>query len=135
MAAKVFINLPVKSLERSISFFTEIGFSFDPHLTDENAACMTLSGSTSFLILLKEDYFKTFSKKPICDTKGFAEVLITLHVDSKEIIQKIIEKAKKLGGIIHAEPEDRGWMYQQSLADLDGHQWEFIFIDESQTPN
>jgi uncharacterized protein len=135
MAAKVFINLPVKNLERSISFFTDIGFRFDPTLTDENAACMTISGNTFFLILLREDYFKTFTKKPISDTSAFAEVLITLHVDSKEIIQNIIEKAQKLGGIIQAEPEDRGWMYQQSLADLDGHLWEFIFIDESQTPN
>lgn len=134
MAAKAFINLPVKNLEKSISFFTHIGFHFDPYLTDENAACMIIKGHTFFVILLKEDYFKTFTKKVICDSTTFTEVLITLHLESKESIQSMIEKARVLGAIIH-EPEDRGWMYQNSLTDLDGHQWEFIFIDESQIPN
>ena len=134
MAAKAFINLPVKNLDQSISFFSHIGFGFDPHLTDDNAACMIINGHTFFVILLKEDYFKTFTKKTICDSTTFTEVLITLHLDSKESIQSMIEKARVLGAIIH-EPEDRGWMYQHSLTDLDGHQWEFIFMDESQMPN
>jgi uncharacterized protein len=135
MAAKAFINLPVKDLEKSISFFTHLGFSFDPNVTDENAACMATGDNIFFVFLLKEDYFKTFTKKALCDATVFTEVLITLHLDSKESIQSIIEKARTTGGLIHAEPEDRGWMYQHSLADLDGHQWEFIFIDESQIPN
>jgi uncharacterized protein len=134
MVAKAFINLPVKNLEKSISFFTHIGFSFDLLVTDENAACMIINGNTLFVILLKEDYFKTFTKKPICDTTAFNEVLITIHIESKESIQTMIEKARMLGAIIH-EPEDRGWMYQNCLTDLDGHQWEFIFMDESQIPN
>lgn len=135
MAAKAFINLPVKNLEKSIAFFTQLGFKFDPALTDENAACMIIEGSTSSVFLLKEEYFKTFTKKAISDTGTSSEVLLTLHLDSKEIIQKTIEKAQTLGGIALGEPEDRGWMYQHSLSDIDGHQWEFIFIDESQIPN
>ncbi len=135
MAAQAFINLPVKNLEKSIFFFTEIGFSFDPQLTDENAACMSISDSSFSVFLLIEDYFKTFTHKALCNTAGFTEVLITLHLNSKEAIQSIIEKAKMNGGTIHTEPEDRGWMYQHSLTDLDGHQWEFIYIDERQIPD
>lgn len=135
MAARAFINLPVKNLEKSISFFTEIGFTFDPQLTDENAACMIVNGGSFSVFLLKEDYFKTFTQKALSDATSFTEVLITVHLNSKETIQNIIKKAKMIGGTSHAEPEDRGWMYQQSLADLDGHQWEFIYVDESQIPN
>jgi predicted lactoylglutathione lyase len=134
MATKVFINLPVKDLEKSKTFFQGLGYSFNPQFSDEKAACMIISDSI-FVQLLKEDYFKTFTKKQVSDAQKSTEVLIALDAASREEVQQIVAKAKELGGTIYAEPADHGWMYQHSFADLDGHQWEFGYMDMAQFSN
>jgi predicted lactoylglutathione lyase len=134
MATKIFINLPVKNLDKSIAFFTSLGFSFNPQFTDEKAGCMVISDSI-FAMLLTESYFKTFTKKEVSDAQTATEVLITLDANSKEEVEQIVAKAKKSGATIYNEPQDHGWMYQHSFADLDGHQWEFAYMDQSQLPN
>jgi uncharacterized protein len=133
MATKIFINLPVKDLDRSVSFFTNLGYNFNPQFTDEKATCMIISDNI-FVMLLTETYFQTFTKKKICDAKTSTEVLIALDANSREEVQRMVEKAKELGAIIYSEPQDHGWMYQHSFADLDGHQWELVYMDTSQIP-
>ena len=133
MATKIFINLPVKNLDKSISFFTNLGFSFNPQFTDEKAGCMVISENI-FAMLLTESYFQTFTKKQVCDAKTSTEVLITLDANSKEELQQLVEKAKESGAVIYSEPQDHGWMYQHGFADLDGHQWELAYMDISQFP-
>lgn len=134
MATKVFINLPVKDLQKSMDFFNNLGFSFNPQFTDENAACMVISDSI-FAMLLHESYFATFTKKKISDAKTATEVLIALDCSTKEEVNNLVQKAKEQGGDIYAEAQDHGWMYQHSFADLDGHQWELIYMDPTQVPN
>jgi predicted lactoylglutathione lyase len=85
-------------------------------------------------MMLTEEYFKTFTKKSISDAKASTEVLIALDADSREDVQGIITKAKESGATIYAEAQDHGWMYQHSFADLDGHQWEIVYMDESKIP-
>jgi len=85
-------------------------------------------------MLLTESYFKTFTKKEVSDAKTATEVLIALDTNSKEEVQQIVAKAKKSGATIYNEPQDHGWMYQHSFADLDGHQWEFVYMDQAQLP-
>lgn len=133
MATKVFINLPVKDLNKSKTFFAGLGFSFNPQFSDENAACMVISDSI-FAMLLTEPYFQTFTKKPICDATKSTEVLITLDAASREEVEQTIVKAIELGASIYAEPADQGWMYQHGFADLDGHQWEVTYVDVNQMP-
>lgn len=134
MATKVFINLPVKDLAKSMAFFTDLGYSFNPQFTDEKAACMVISDSI-FAMLLTETYFQTFTKKKVSDAKTATEVLIALDTNSREEVQQMVAKAKELGGTIYADPQDHGWMYQHSFADLDGHQWELVYMDATQFPN
>lgn len=133
MATKVFINLPVKDLNKSMEFFKGLGFSFNPQFTDENAACMVISDSI-YAMLLTETYFQTFTKKPVSDAQSSTEVLIALDAASREEVEQLIAKAKELGATIYADAQDHGWMYQHSFADLDGHQWEIAYMDESQLP-
>ena len=133
MEAKVFINLPVKDLQQSMSFFQQLGYSFNPRFSDEKAACMIISES-SFAILLTEEYFKTFTKKPVSDAKQSTEVLVAVGLPTREKVQEIVKKATELGGKVYTEPQDHGWMYQHSFEDLDGHQWELLYADESQIP-
>lgn len=134
MATKVFINLPVKNLGRSKTFFEGLGFRFNPQFTDKNATCMVIS-DTIYAMLLTEPYFQTFTRKAISDAKKSTEVLITLDAGSKEEVVRIINKAKELGAVIYREPQDHAWMYQHCFADLDGHQWEFAYLDESHLPS
>ena len=133
MATKVFINLPVKDLNRSMEFFKGVGFSFNPQFTDENAGCMVVS-DTIFVMLLKEEYFKTFTRKPVSDATKSTEVLISLDTASRDEVDQVVKKATELGATLYSEAQDHGWMYQHSFADLDGHQWEFAYMDESQFP-
>jgi predicted lactoylglutathione lyase len=134
MPTKVFVNLPVKDLNKSKAFFEGLGFSFNPQFTDENAACMVIS-DTIYSMLLMESYFKTFTNKAISDATKSTETIITLDASSREEVSRIVAKAKELGGTIYREPQDHGWMYQHSFADLDGHQWEFVYMDETQLPS
>jgi predicted lactoylglutathione lyase len=133
MATKIFINLPVKDLSKSISFFSSLGFNFNPQFSDEKAGCMVISENI-FVMLLIEDYFQTFTKKPVSDAKTTTEVLITLDSHSKEELKQLVEKAVASGGTVYNEPQDHGWMYQHGFADLDGHQWELAYMDMSQLP-
>jgi uncharacterized protein len=134
MATKVFINLPVKDLEKSTTFFKGLGYNFNPQFTDEKAACMVISDNI-YAMLLTENYFSTFTKKQVSDAKQSTEVLIALDAASKDEVKQIVSRAEKLGATIYSEPADHGWMYQHSFADLDGHQWEFAYLDETQLIN
>ncbi len=134
MPTKIFINLPVKDLKKSIAFFKALGFSFNPTFTDEKAACLIISEGTIYAMLLTEPFFKTFTKKEIADATKTTEVMLAIDAESKEKVNEYIDNAVRAGGSIYMEPQDHGWMYQHSFADPDGHQWEVLYIDESKAP-
>lgn len=116
-----------------MNFFRQLGFSFNPQFTDEKAGCMIIS-DTIFSMLLTEEYFKTFTRKEISDATKATEVLIALDADSKEEVENLVKKAVSAGGSTYADAQDYGWMYQHSFEDLDGHQWEILYMDESKLP-
>ncbi len=129
MAKKIFVNLPVKDLQKSIEFFTKIGFTFNPQFTDENATCMIISDHI-FAMLLVEKRFKDFTKKEIIDAKRQVEVLNALSVDSREEVDAFLAKALAAGATEPVPPQDYGWMYARDIEDLDGHVWEVFYMDE-----
>ena len=130
MATKIFVNLPVKNLQKSIDFFTHLGFTFNPQFTDDKATCMII-GENIFAMLLVEERFKDFTKKEISDAKKTTEVLIALDAENREGVDTMVRKAVEAGGSIYTDPMDYGWMYGHSFADLDGHQWEVLYMDEA----
>jgi predicted lactoylglutathione lyase len=134
VVTKIFINLPVKDLNNTIDFFTKLGFKFNPQFTDENATCMIV-GEDIFVMLLVEKFFKTFTKKEICDTSKDTEVIVALSVESREKVDQMINKALESGGKESREPQDHGWMYGRSFEDINKHLWEIIYIDESAVKN
>jgi len=133
MARKIFVNLPVKDLTKSITFFTQLGFTFNAQFTDETATCMIVDENI-FVMLLTEQRFKDFTKKTISDATKSTEVLVSLTADSRAAVSEMIKKATAAGGTVYSEAQDHGWMYIHSFADLDGHQWEFFYMDESAVP-
>ncbi|QOI97532.1 MAG: VOC family protein [Flammeovirgaceae bacterium] len=130
MARQIFVNLPVKNLGDSMTFFKSLGFLFNPQFTDDKAACMVISENI-YAMLITEPYFKTFTKKEICDARRHTEVLIALDASSRAEVDEVINKAVKAGGTTYMKPQDHGWMYGHSFADLDGHQWEILYMDEN----
>lgn len=134
MATQIFVNLPVKDLQKSIAFFTRLGFEFNPQFTDETATCMIVSDQ-SFVMLLTEPKFKDFTPKPICDARKSTEVLVALSADSREQVDTMIGAALAAGGTTYAEPRDYGFMYQHGFQDLDGHIWEVFQMDPSAMPS
>lgn len=133
MASKIFVNLPVEDLQRSIDFFSQLGFRFDPKFTDDTATCMII-GENIFAMLLTESRFRDFTDRDIADGHKVTEVLIAIDMESKEAVNEVVKKAISAGGSVYSDPMDHGWMYQHAFADLDGHQWEIMWMDESQMP-
>jgi uncharacterized protein len=133
MARQIYVNLPVKDLNRTRGFFSSLGFSFNPQFTDDNAIAMII-GEDSFVMLLKEDFFKGFIKKTIADTKTTTEVLISISCESRGMVDEMVSKAIKAGGTESREPQDLGFMYGRSFEDLDGHIWEPFWMDMAQFP-
>ena len=130
MKTKIFVNIPVKELNKSVDFFTKLGFNFNPQFTDENATCMIV-GEDIFVMLLVEKFFKSFTKKEICDTSKSTEAILALSVESREKVDQMIDKAVGAGGSEPREKQDHGWMYGRSFEDIDGHLWEVFFMEES----
>lgn len=133
MTKQIFINLPVKDLKKSMVFFEKLGFSFNMQFTDDSAACLMI-GKNIYAMLLLEKFFKTFTNKEIADAKQLTEVLIAIDVESRQAVDEMIKKAVEAGGSTYRNSQDHGWMYGHSFADLDGHQWEVLFMDESKMP-
>ena len=130
-ASKIFVNLPVIDLQKSIDFFTAMGFTFNPDFTDDTATCMIISENI-FAMLLTEKRFSEFTDRPIANGHKTTEVLIAIDQPSKEAVDQMVKKAVAAGGTTYSKPQDHGWMYQHAFADLDGHQWELAWMDESQ---
>lgn len=128
MATQIFVNLPVKDLQRSIAFFTALGYTFNLNYTNENATCMIV-GDNIFVMLLVEKFFKTFISKEICDARKNTEVLLGLSCDNRAQVDEQIAKAVAAGATIPREPQDLGFMYSQAFEDLDGHIWELFYME------
>jgi predicted lactoylglutathione lyase len=128
MASKIFVNLPVKNLNKSIEFFTNLGFGFNPKFTDETATCMIVTDDI-FVMLLTEAKFKTFTPKEICDAKKYSEALVGLSLESRAKVDEMVRKAVAAGGTTYNEAVDYGFMYAHGFQDLDGHIWELIYME------
>ena len=125
---QIFVNLPVKDLERSKKFFGTLGFSFNPQFSDDNAACMVVEKDVIHVMLLTEPFFKTFTPRAVADAKRATEVLVCLSCSSDREIDDLVAKASASGGKPVREPQDHGFIYQHGFEDLDGHIWELVHM-------
>ncbi|BDB28246.1 extradiol dioxygenase [Cupriavidus sp. TA19] len=128
MSQQIFVNLPVSDLQKSIEFFTSLGFAFNPQFTDDTATCMIV-GENIFVMLLTEAKFRSFSPNDICDARKFTEVLVCLSMDTRARVDEMVNAAVIAGGNIYKPPMDLGFMYGHGFQDLDGHVWELVYMD------
>jgi predicted lactoylglutathione lyase len=127
-ARKIFVNLAVRDLKKTKEFFSALGFTFNPKFTDDNAACMIVSDE-AFVMLLNQPFFKTFTKREVCDTSKYTEGLLALSCDSRTEVDEMVKKALAAGGQPAMDPQDHGFMYGWSFYDPDGHHWEVFWMD------
>jgi uncharacterized protein len=124
----MFVNLAVRDLTESMAFFSKLGFEFNPKFTDEKAACMIIS-QNAFVMLLSEPFFKTFTKREICDTTRQTEGLFALTCASRADVDEMVRRAIDAGGRNAMDPMEQDFMYGSSFYDLDGHHWEVFWMD------
>jgi predicted lactoylglutathione lyase len=125
---KLFVNIPVSDLQRSIDFFESLGFAFNTQFTDASATCM-LVGEDAYFMLLTRDKFQDFSKRPTADATQATNALYAFSVNSRAEVDDIVHRAFAAGGLPAHDPRDHGFMYQWSFFDLDGHHWEVFWMD------
>lgn len=128
----LFVNVAVRDLQRTIAYFTELGFTFNPKFTDEKAACLVI-GEISSVMLLQDSFFSTFTKKPTVDARQSTQAIIAVSCESRDEVNRIVDRAVVLGGTAAGDPMDHGFMYMRSFFDLDGHHWEMLWMDPAQT--
>ncbi len=133
MAKQIFINLAVKDLQRSMDFYTALGFTNNPQFSDESGKCMVWSENI-FLMIMTHEKFAGFATKPIADTKSKLAGLFSLSLDSVDEMNKLMASGLKAGGIEPHEMRDHGFMQQRTIEDFDGHTWEVFFMDLSKFP-
>jgi predicted lactoylglutathione lyase len=125
---KLFVNIPVHDLKRAMTFFSGLGFEFNPKFTDDKAACMVVSDE-SFFMLLTEPFFDGFLKRPRSDPKSGTQALYAISAASRAEVDSLTEKALASGGSKAGDTQDHGFMYGRSFFDPDGHHWEVIWMD------
>jgi uncharacterized protein len=131
---QIFVNLPVKDLNKTVDFFGKLGFKFNPMFTDENATCMVISKDI-YAMLLVEKFFKSFiPDKEICDSKRSAEALVALSAGSRKEVDELVGKAVAAGGSEYRQTQDYGWMYGRAFQDINGHIWEIVYMNMDAMP-
>ena len=133
MGRQIYVNLPIKNMERTHAFFKSLGFSFNPKFTNEQGACMIVADD-SYVMLLTEPFFQGFTKKPVSDARKSTEVLICLSCQSRDEVDDLVRKAVAAGGNTPVPAQDHGFMYGHGFEDLDGHQWELMYMDPNAPP-
>lgn len=130
MHSQLFVNLPVKSLARARAFFEQMGYSFDPRFSNDQAGGLIL-GENLFAMLLEQPMFQGFSGKGLVDPKASAQVMVALACASRDEVDELVAKALAAGGSAPRPAQDHGFMYAHGFDDLDGHIWEVFYMDPS----
>jgi predicted lactoylglutathione lyase len=130
---QIYVNLPVKDVQKTREFWTMLGFSINEQFSDEKAICVIMKEDHIYAMFLNEEFFKTFTDRPIA--KGdTTQTLLAIGVNSREEVDNMVNTAIENGGSKYSEAQDHGWMYQNAFSDLNGHQWEVMFADMSKLP-
>lgn len=128
MQTMVFINVAVEDLKRSMDFFGAMGYGFNMHFTTDDAACLVIS-DTIFVMLLRKPFFQGFTTKTLVDSTTSIQTIVALSAESREAVDTMLGKALAAGATEAGEAKDYGFMYYRSFYDIDGHMWEYTWMD------
>ncbi|MFF1492630.1 VOC family protein [Streptomyces sp. NPDC058304] len=128
MPTMIFVNLPVKDIDAAKAFWGNLGYSFNPQFSDESTGCLVIS-DTIFAMLMTEARFKDFATKEVADATKTTEVMLALSADSREKVDEVVDAALAAGGTEPRPAQDLGFMYGRAFEDLEGHVWEYVWMD------
>lgn len=130
----IFVNLATEDLERSKAFYTALGATINPNFTDDNAACLVWDENIQMMVL-RRDFFATFSDRQMIDPRVSVQTLISFSVDSRDAVDATIAAGENAGGTEYGETDDYGWMYSRNLEDPDGNLISFLWMDPEVAAN
>lgn len=133
MAKQIFLNLVVSDVQKSMDFYSALGFTNNPQFSDETAKCMVW-GDNIFVMIMTAEKFKNFTAKPLADTKTNIAALFSLSFDTVDEMNQVMTRGLKAGGIEPNPMRDYGFMQQRTIEDFDGHTWEVFYMDMSKFP-
>lgn len=125
---QIFINLPVNDLEKSMQFYLALGFTINPLFTDKEQKCLVWSEAI-FVMLQSKQFFSSYLKKPLLDTKKYHSPSHTLPVENVEKVNEMMESGLQVGGTEPVPKLTESFMYLRSIEDLDGHLWGIMYLD------
>ncbi|MER6776365.1 MULTISPECIES: VOC family protein [unclassified Streptomyces] len=128
MPTMIFVNLPVKDIEAAKAFWVKLGYSFNPQFSDEQTGCLVIS-DTIFAMLMTEARFKDFATKEVADATKTTEVMLALSAESREQVDEVVGAALEAGATEPRPAQDLGFMYGRAFEDLEGHVWEYVWMD------
>lgn len=136
MTKELWINLPVKDVNKSKAFYEGIGFTLNEKYGNNDSSASFMVGTKNIILMLfAEPVFKSFIHHPISDPIQGSEVLFSIDAESREEIDGMAAKAEQFGGTVFGKPgENQGWMYGCGFCDPDGHRWNGLFMDFSKMP-
>ncbi|MDG4651427.1 VOC family protein [Chryseobacterium arthrosphaerae] len=132
-ANQIYVNFPVKDVQKTKEFWTKLGFPVNEQFSDDKAVCVMINEDSMYIMFLAEEYFRSFIDRPVAPANT-VQVLVSIGLNSREEVDRVVNTALENGAYQHEEPEDFGWMYQNSFWDPDGHGWNITFADLSQMP-
>lgn len=135
MTKQLWLNLPVKNIQKSKDFFSSLGFTFNTQHGNSPVSASLVVGK-NVVMLFEESSFKNFTNNEIADTSKYNEILISIDAESKQEVDDFAEKAAAAGGTVYGKPGEKdGWMYGCGFADTDGHRWNVLYMDMTKMPD
>ncbi|WP_293788003.1 VOC family protein [uncultured Pedobacter sp.] len=136
MTKSLWINLPVKDINKSKAFFTQLGFTLNlQYGSREDSACFLIGESNLVIMLFEENLYEGFVGTSISDKRNGSEVLFSFDAESPEEVDNLAQKVVAAGGTLYGEPGYKdGWMYGCGFMDLDGQRWNILYMDMSKMP-
>lgn len=136
MIKSLWINLPVKDVEKSKEFFTNLGFKLNlQYGVREDSASFLVGDAGLVLMLFEKSLYEGFAGSAVSENFSGNEVLFSFDAESPEEVDDLAKKVVEAGGSIYGEPGYKdGWMYGCGFIDLDGQRWSILFMDFSKMP-
>ncbi len=125
----MFVSLPATDLERAKAFYTAIGFTINPAMSDHNGVCVMVEEGHSYFMILTREYFQTFTDLPLGDPAVSPSVSTAIFLDSRQAVDGAVTDGIAAGGVEPHPATDYGFMYQRQLNDPDGNILEFGWMD------
>ena len=127
---KIWSNLGVSDLERTVKFYNALGFKPNgKHSTTEELTSFLVGDDDFVMHFFLKDILKTAMKGEITDSENSNEVIFTLSAESQAQVDNWAKEVKKAGGKIISEPEEFGEGYYGFVfADPDGHKFNVFYM-------